>query len=166
MAHPEYLPHHSLEDKKLISDAKWWQKEIKRRSSSHLDKLIYVLIGLLLCILVFAGYVYVCLPQGGKIWHFELTEIQARLVTYLVTIFSIIGITFSTIWKFYNPSFKQYLYAALDIVSEAKWINSESKAQMQESINRKLSCCTKPNPIRKECEEALKECCEEIARVS
>lgn len=149
----------------LTKDAKWWEREIKRKSTRYLDKLIYAPIILLICVIAFAGYIYAYLPQGGKILEFEITQNVARLITYTVTIVSVIGITLSGIWKFRHPSFIRYLYVALDIINDLEGASEEKKTQMRDIVNETLECCTDPN-MRKECNGALKECSTKLAGLS
>lgn len=144
-------------------DANWWQQEIRRKSKSTLDILVYVAIILLILIIAFAGYLYAYLPEGGKILGFEIKEPVARIIIYTVGIISVIGITVSEIWKRRHKSFTRYLYVALDIIDNLKDIAEDEKTEMQDIANSYLDCCTDPNN-EKECKEALKECCKELAK--
>lgn len=144
-------------------DPRWWEKEIKRKSTCNLNKLAYILIFLLICLILFSAYIYAYLPAGGKIWTFEISENVARLIIYMTTIISVIGITLSGIWRLYNPCFTRYLYTALEIINNLEKID-EKKESLRDIVIKKVECCTDRNR-KKKCKKALQECCEELAKL-
>ena len=145
-------------------DPEWWEKEIKRKSTSNLNTLAYILIFLLICLVLFSAYIYAYLPAGGKIRTFEISENVARLIVYMTTIISVIGITLSGIWRLYNPCFTRYLYTALEIINNLEKIDDKKKQSLRDIVIKKLECCT-DRDLKKECKKALEECCEELAEL-
>ena len=149
----------------MTRDAKWWKKEIKKKAKSLFDNLIYMLIILLLLMLLYGGYIYVYRPKGGSVFGFEIKEHVARLITYIIGSISVIGITLSGVCRLKRKRFARYLHAALDIINNLADVAGDIKTEMRDIVNSELECCTDPHK-KKECSEALKECCKKLSTFS
>jgi len=153
-----------------VTEATWWQKEIKKGATAFIDCVIYLLMIITLFSIILFAYTTTYIPEGGLLGPLEITKENAKHVLFVSNIVNGgIGIAALVwVWKLRKPNFLSYQQSALKIVETLKKkqsIDDAKERKMLDTISRNLTPCTDP-ARRKECEEGLIRVSVDLAKIS
>jgi hypothetical protein len=153
-----------------ITQATWWEREIKRRSKIALDYTIYPLLVIILFFLLLAAYVLTFIPDGGMIASITISKEFAHGFLFLTNFVNGglgVGVLFS-ILKARQPTFTRYQVTAGEIIDELRLkgrIDKRVQEKMREVVGMRMSPCTDFSR-KKECLEGLKRASVELSKMA